>query len=574
MDKWERATFVAFILGVVALIVERAEPSPPLAALIHVLDFAILALIIGSTAAEIAAAKYRLNYLKTHWAALTFTAAFTGLFLYAKSVTFFLEGSGSLNDVAVGLRNAFLLLKVFGRLRKLFKIVERLSAKPAQTVLVSFLLVIVAGALALMLPAATADGRGLRALDALFTAASAVCVTGLVVVDTAVDLTRFGQSAVLILIQIGGLGIMLFSFFVMIALRKRLSLKDRLTASYMLSEDDMLGLSRSVRTIVLSTLGIEAAGALALGLRFLTLGDAPSDAAFKGLFHAVSAFCNAGFALYSDSLESFRRDPIVTATIAGLIILGGISFGVINDLKAWAASVLRGPRRGVWRVRRISGMNSRAVIALSAALIFIGFCAFYLLEHRRTMASYGLGEQYLAAFFQSVTLRTAGFNSVPFGELRDATLLFMVAFMFIGGASGSTAGGIKVNSLAAMLAYLAAFLRQEKTPRIGRFSVSADKVGKSFLILFFGLAAVFTGTFVLSLSEDAPFIDLLFEATSAFGTVGLSTGLTPGLSDVGKWLIISLMFMGRLGPLTILTAASAKGDRGPLEYPSGDLAIG
>jgi trk system potassium uptake protein TrkH len=574
MGKWERINFVAFILGVAALFAERAQPSQAISLAVHILDFSILALLLWSAFGEIANANYRWNYLRTHWASLLFLAAFTGLFLYTKFLSFFMHNAEGLNAFAIALRNVFLVLKVFGRMRRLFKFFERLSARPAQTVLISFLFVILSGAIGLMLPSSTTDGSGLDVLDALFTATSAVCVTGLIVVDTALALTRTGQTIVMVLIQIGGLGIMLFSFFVMLALRRRLSLQDRLTVSYMLSEDDMLNLSRSVRTIVLSTLSIELAGAIALGSRFLTLGDSLLDAAFKGLFHAISAFCNAGFALYSDSLESFRHDPFITVAIAFLIILGGISFGVINDLKAWALSILKGPRRGAWRLHCISGTNSRVVLALSAFLIFAGFCVFYLLEHRWAMASFDLGEQYLAAFFQSVTLRTAGFNSVSFSGLRDGTLLFMIAFMFIGGASGSTAGGIKVNSLAAMLSYLAAFLRQDKKPKIGSYSVSADKIGRSFLILFFGLSVVFFGTFILSLSEDAPFLSLLFEATSAFGTVGLSTGITPGLSVIGKSLIICLMFIGRLGPLTILTAASSKPRQGQLEYPAGDLAIG
>ena len=226
------------------------------------------------------------------------------------------------------------------------------------------------------------------------------------------------------------------------------------------------------------------------------------------------------------------------------------------------------------RIQPIRSMNTRVVLSVSAVLVFTGFCGFYLLEHQGVMADHSLGEQYLGAFFQSVTLRTAGFNSVSFAGLRDATLLFMILFMFIGGASGSTAGGIKVNSLAAIGAFFMSFIRQEKTPRIGTYSVSSEKTGRAFLILFFGMSSVLVGTFVLSLTEDAPFLSLLFEAVSAFGTVGLSTGVTPGLSPIGKALIIVLMFIGRLGPLTILTAASKKNLQGQIEYPQGDLAIG
>jgi trk system potassium uptake protein TrkH len=257
-----------------------------------------------------------------------------------------------------------------------------------------------------------------------------------------------------------------------------------------------------------------------------------------------------------------------------LIVAGGISFGVIKDLRSWLRSTLgRMTGRGSTKMLVVS-QNSRVVLSLTALLLLSGFIGFYLLEHEGVMAGYGLGEQYLGALFQSVTLRTAGFNSVPFGTLRDGTLIFMILFMFVGGASGSTAGGIKINTLAAMAAFLRSFLRQEKSARIGNSAVANEKVGRAFLILIFGLCAVLAGVFILSLTEDAPFINLLFESVSAFGTVGLSTGVTPDLSAVGKSTVILLMFLGRLGPLTILTAASSKEPQGQVEYPQGDLAIG
>ncbi|TFG80987.1 MAG: TrkH family potassium uptake protein, partial [Spirochaetales bacterium] len=461
MTKWEKIDLTALILGVIALFVEQAQSLPVVVAAIHVLDFIILGLILWAAIDEIRNATYRWNYVRNHWLSFLFLLVFTGLFLFAKYLAFFASDRAGFGTLAVVLRNVFLVLKIFGRIRKLFKLFERLAAKPAQTVIISFMLVILTGALALMMRLSTSDGKGLTFLNALFTSTSAVCVTGLVVVDTAVDLTRVGQAIVLVLIQIGGLGIMLFSFFVMIALRRRLSLQDRLTVSYMLSEDDMSSLSHSLRTIVLSTLGIEFIGAALLFIRFLPLKPSVVDAAFFAAFHAISAFCNAGFALYSDSLESFRSDPFTTLTVAGLIILGGISFGVINDFRAWFVSILNRLRRRRTTIARIGSVNSRVVLTITGVLLGSGFCLFYLLEHRGVMAEYSLGQQYLGAFFQSVTLRTAGFNSVSFGNLRDATLAFMILFMFIGGASGSTAGGIKVNSLAAMSAFFMSFIRQE-----------------------------------------------------------------------------------------------------------------
>lgn len=574
MNKWDRMNAIALLLGVLSLFMEQGRHGVAVSAVLHAIDFSMLGLILWSAIGELRSATFKAAYARANWWSIAFVVAFAILFCLAKYQSFFAAGNGRLDSATSTFRDLFLILKIASRFGKLYKFIERLAAKPAQTVVVSFLLAILAGTLFLMMRFSTADGEGLGFLNALFTSTSAVCVTGLAVVDTATALSRGGQAVVLALIQIGGLGIMAFSYFLMMALRRRFSLRDRLTVSFMLSEDDMSGLSANLRSIVLSTFGIELVGALALFSRFAAPEKPLPDAIFEAVFHAVSAFCNAGFALRSDSLESFRRDPAVTLSIASLIVLGGIGFGVIRDVRSSVAATFRKLLRRDRASARISSQNTRVVIAISAVLIAIGFAGFYLLEHRGVMADYGLGEQYMGALFQSITLRTAGFNSVPFGSLRDATLVFMISLMFIGGASGSTAGGIKVNTLAALGSYFMSFLRQEKAARIGTAEVSADKVGRAFLILIFGLCAVFLGTFVLSMTENAPFLSLLFESVSAFGTVGLSVGVTPTLSEAGKVTIVFLMFMGRLGPLTLLTAASRKRDSGSLEYPQGDLSIG
>lgn len=574
MDNRGRLVLSSFLLSVVGLFLEQTEPSRMLAAALHVLDFAVLGLILWEAAAGIVGASYKWNHVRKNAPSLLFVFGFTILFAYTKYLSFSGSEEAASSLVPRLLRNGFLILKIAGRVRKLSAFTERFSVHPAQTIISSFLLVILTGALLLMMPFATTDGRGLEFLNSIFTATSAVCVTGLIVVDTAKDLTIPGQLVVLALIQVGGLGIMVFSFFGAFALGRKISLKERLTVSYLLSEDDMRGLSSSLRRIVVSTLVIEALGAAALYVRFSARGTHGLRALLDSVFHAVSAFCNAGFALFSDSLESFRADPWITLTVAVLIVLGGISFGVINDGRRAVAALLRRLAGRRSEETRRPSLNTRAVVTVTGALLASGLALFYLLEHEGVMSSYGLGEQYLAAFFQSVTLRTAGFNTVPFGGLHDATLLFMILFMFIGGASGSTAGGIKVNSLAAIGAYFASFLRRERAVRIGSSAISAEKVGRAFLILGFGLAAVFCGVFALTLSEGGEFLPLLFETVSAFGTVGLSTGITPGLSAVGKSVIIALMFLGRLGPLTILSAARRRNRETQVEYPEGDLAIG
>jgi trk system potassium uptake protein TrkH len=421
----------------------------------------------------------------------------------------------------------------------------------------------------------TGDGRGLPFMDALFTATSAVCVTGLIVVDTAVHFTPWGWAVIMVLIQIGGLGIMILSFFTIMTLRRRVSLADKVLLSYMLSEEDMMKIHRSLAGIVMTTFVIELAGAALLYVGFSGREGRGIRAVFFALFHAVSAFCNAGFALYSDSLEGFRGGRLVIATVSALIVSGGIGFAVIGNLRACLPPRLRHPFSPLRRRKAPAlSLNSRIVLKYTAGLVIAGAAAVYFLEHGGAMKDYSLGDQYFSAFFQSVTLRTAGFNSIPFGSLRDATYMIMILFMFIGAASGSTAGGIKIGSLAVILSSLRAFMRGEKTPTLRNTSIPFERVSRAYLILLFGIGAVFLGTLVLTLTESASFLHLLFETVSAFGTVGLSAGVTGTLSPPGKLVIIMLMFFGRLGPLTILSAAGTSTETAAVSYPQCDIAIG
>ena len=322
--------------------------------------------------------------------------------------------------------------------------------------------------------------------------------------------------------------------------------------------------------IIGATFFIELVGAVLLYFSSADFHATGGGRIFAALFHSVSAFCNAGFALFSDSLEGFGGNAAVTITVAFLIIAGGLSFGVLMNLASAVIPKNRKTRRGL----RILTVNSKAVLSLTAGLIVLGTFLFYGLEHTGILRDLPTGEQYLAAFFQSVTLRTAGFNSVPMGSLTNATYLFMFIFMFIGGASGSTAGGIKINSLAVIGAYFRSQLKESRQIMLYRNSLNHDLVMRAFTIAAFGAATVFTGSLILLITEKAPAMHILFEAFSAFGTVGLSAGITGDLSGPGRLVIIVMMFLGRIGPLTVLAAAGG-GRRGlEIRYPTADVSVG
>ena len=564
-------------LSIVSLFLEQVEdPGPVIPVVNNIIDYIILLLVFTEALAGFISSRYKLLYIREHKFSLLFVMAFIVLFVIIKFGIFagFSAAGGSVSLLLIILRNTFLVLKIFGRFQKFSRYMESFTVHPAQSILLSFLIVILLGTLVLMMGFTTRDGRGLSFINSLFTSTSAVCVTGLIVVDTAAHFSVWGQIVLLLLIQIGGLGIMILSFFTIYAVRRTISLEDKLLLSYMLSEDDMSNLTRSLRNIIFITFIIEFAGALLLFAGFLSGYGFSPHTVFLSVFHAISAFCNAGFSLFPDSLESCRSNPLIIFTIAFLIILGGLSFGVITNITTVLKRHIRLKLSGSAGKSAGLSLNSKIVIKYTLYLIVAGIVVIYFLEHGNVMKDYALGEQYLSAFFQSVTLRTAGFNSIPFESLQPATLFFMIILMFIGAASGGTAGGIKINSLVVIGAYVRSFLTGEDQVRMGKYSIAPDRVGKSFIILLFGLCSVFLGTLVLSFSEKMPFLSLLFEATSAFGTVGLSSGVTAGLGITGKIVIIVLMYLGRLGPLTILSAASRNRLKTKIEYPVGDISIG
>ncbi|MBN1525950.1 MAG: TrkH family potassium uptake protein [Spirochaetales bacterium] len=577
MKSFQILIIITLVLCVILLFLEEEETAGPvLSIVIEIINYLILGLVIIETLSRFLQTKYKALFFREYLFSFVLLIFYISLFAFFKFQKFivFPQGTESVALFVILIRNSILTVRLFARIQKLSRYLERFTARPALTMLQSFLYVILSGTFVLMMGFTTQDGNGLHFIDSLFTATSAVCVTGLIVVDTATHFTIWGQLIILVLIQIGGLGIMILSFSALFALRRKVSLEDKLLLSYMLSEEDMSGLSKSLANIISLTIILEFAGAVVLFIGFIPRFGLSVQTAFLAVFHSVSAFCNAGFALFSNSLEMFRTDPLIVGTIAVLIILGGISFSVIMNVRDVVFGRLFARFSKTAKKREQITLNTRVVIRFTLVLLTAGIILVYFLEHGQVMADYNLGEQYLSAFFQSVTLRTAGFNTIPFGSLAQGTALFMIVFMFIGAASGGTAGGIKINTFAVILARLRTFLQGGKKTRMGRYRISDERVSRSFIVLLFGIASVIAGSFFLTLFENADFLDILFEATSAFGTVGLSTGITAALSVGGKIVIIILMYFGRLGPITILSAASNTSQNTGIEFPRGDISIG
>lgn len=441
---------------------------------------------------------------------------------------------------------------------------------------ISFAGAIAAGTLVLYLASASGPAdKASSGIDVLFTVTSAICVTGLTVRDTGGDFTVLGQAIILSLIQVGGLGILTFSNLVLYLQTGRMSLQQRQMVQ------DTIGMSPSTTAasllirVVLYALTIEMAGAIVLTARFAM--DFPlAHAAWLGVFHAVSAFCNAGFGLFSDNLAQYRGDVVVTGTIMILIVLGGFGFVVLSDVGGWIFSLNRGPRRRIV-------YQSRVVLLTSGVLILAGAIAVFALETRGAVSTGPLPLRILDSFFLAVTSRTAGFNTIATGYLTNGTLFVVIMLMAIGGSPGSTAGGFKTTTLATMFALILSRARNRAKVELLSRTIPEETVTRAMLSLTAFMLAAAAATMVLQVTElsgaghhlnRGKFLEYAFEVVSALGTVGLSAGVTPSLTTPGKLVIVACMFVGRLGPL-IIAASFVGSRRGPeITYPEDDLSIG
>ncbi len=473
----------------------------------------------------------------------------------------------------LALTQLLLLAVLASRQHSTHEILRSFYDRPSRLVVTSFAVLILVGTVFLSFPAA-AGAEPVSPIDALFTATSAACVTGLIVLDTPAAFSTFGHGVILALIQVGGLGIMVLSTFATLLLGGHLGLRGERALTEMLELETAPTAYRLTRFIVLATLAVEGLAAAGLASLFALRGEAPLEALWNGVFHAVSAFCNAGFALHSDSLVGFQDSPPVLLLMAALIVLGGLGFSLLAALGAhWKARFGKDRRPGA--APPLLPTQARVVLAVSAVLLAGGTVLFAVLEWDGALAGLSVADKLVNALFQSVTLRTAGFNSVGFAVLAPATLVFMMAFMFIGASPGSTGGGVKTTTLAVLLAAIRATAGSREPARLFGREVPRDVVYRSLAILVISGLVVVCGVFVLVLFESQPFLRLLFEVVSAFGTVGLSMGATAELGPMGKLIIIVIMFTGRIGPLT-LALLLGTGRSGPpvVHYPETRLMVG
>lgn len=419
---------------------------------------------------------------------------------------------------------------------------------PAQVLAVGFISVILTGAVLLTLPAASAAGESTGFIDALFTSTSAVCVTGLVVVDTGTHYSIFGQLVILLLIQVGGLGFMTMATLFALIMGKRINLKERLIIQESLNQITMEGVVRLVRSVLLITFLIEGTAALILGIRW-SFDYGLARGLYFGLFHSISSFNNAGFDLFGEyrSLTLYASDPVVNLVVTGLIILGGIGFSVIVDIYTWRS----------WRK---FSLHTKVVLFTTFILLACGTAAIFLLEFNnpKTLAPLSPQGKVLASWFQSVTPRTAGYNTLIIGDLRSATQFLIILLMFIGASPGSTGGGIKTTTFGTLVSAIWAMIRGREDVEMFDRRVPKEIVYRSLTITAAALALVIFITMFLTITESADFLTVLFEATSAFGTVGLSMGLTTKLTMAGKLIIAFTMYLGRVGPLTVAFALAQK----------------
>lgn len=437
---------------------------------------------------------------------------------------------------------------------------------PAQVLVLGFAAVILTGALLLNMPFSSLDGNSVGFVNALFTATSATCVTGLVVVDTGTHWTMFGKVVIMLLIQIGGLGFMTMATLISIIMGRKISLKSRMVIQEAFNQSTVAGAVRLVQYVLMFTFTIEGLAALILMTRFVPIYGWKTGI-FFGIFHSVSGFCNAGFDLIGGfrNLIPFATDPVINFTIMGLIITGGLGFSVMTEIMS------------VKKFSKLS-LHSKVVVTITSILIIGGAVLLLLFEYGNpgTFGNMTWPQKIMAALFQSVTPRTAGFNTVDMTKYTVSAQLVTIILMFIGGSPGATAGGIKTTTFGLIIAQVISVIIGKDDVELFKRRIPPEAINKALAIFSIALSLVLAATMFLSFTDSGhSFMDLLFESVSAFATVGLSLNVTPTLTIPGKLILSLTMFAGRLGPLTLIIAiASRQAKKTNRKYPEGKILVG
>lgn len=441
------------------------------------------------------------------------------------------------------------------------KLYDKISLNPPMVLSLGFAILITVGGLLLSLPFFTKSGQATPLVDSLFVAASASCVTGLTPVNTLEHWNTYGHIIIIILIQIGGLGVMSLASIIPLILGKKIGMKSRQILKEQLNVESLEGMIVLFKYVLAFTFATEILGAILLSIKFVPLYGA-GKGVWYAVFHSISAFCNAGFDILGDSIYPFREDLLINLTLCALVIVGGLGFVVTSELFR---------RRSFKKL----STHSKLVLMVTAILLIFGTLMFLFLENEDGVLQYeSLKGSILESFFQSVVARTAGFYSVDLSKIKDSTALMLMGLMFVGGSPGSTAGGIKTTTLGVLFLSTHAVVRGESEPVVFGRHISTETVRKALAIFLVSIVIVISVSFMLTITESAPLVDILYETVSALATVGASKGITPHLTDAGKNLITLCMYLGRIGPMTMAFAFGMKAKKSLIRYPESFISIG
>ncbi len=463
----------------------------------------------------------------------------------------------------------FIVIEIIGAGLRYNNKILQLQIHPSKLFLLSFFIVIVIGTLFLMMPAASQTGYT-KPVDALFTATSAVCVTGLSVVDTATHFTRFGQVVIMILVQIGGLGVMTFATFFAMFVGGRMGIKEKIMMHDLLEEDNIGTISRVITFLIVMTFILEFIGAVSIYASIHHKYSSMGEAIFTSVFHSITAFCNAGFSLYSQNLlEPLVRDNFqFTFTISLLIIIGGIGFPTLMSLSNFNISTIKKEK-----IKYKVPVQTKIIIKTTLALIILGTLFTFLNEYNYSLKDLGIWDKVYHAYFQAISARTAGFNTVDVAHFGYSAIMIFVLLMFIGAAPGGTGGGLKVTTFVVAVRGIFSLLRGEKQLIIENRAISRDIIAKALGKTVLSFFVIWFSIYLLSMTEHVKFEKLVFETFSAFGTVGLSLGITPDLTPWGKLIITIVMFMGRVGVIAFILAVMKSKEPLEHELPGENISI-